>query len=163
MGQQQLLLLVLGVVIVALAVVVGIAAFEEHEVKTQYDLATNDAVQIAGELIAWRGKSATFGGGEGDQFLESASFSDLGFVIRGTNVNQSQTTTHRRALGGLATNRPWVEVYPLRNPDLRVRSYLYGPSEACLFLRRRVQVDGAWAYQPALPSYANRPAGCAGW
>ena len=40
MGQQQLLLLVLGIVIVGLAVVVGIQAFSENQRKANADAMT---------------------------------------------------------------------------------------------------------------------------
>ncbi len=162
MGQQQLLLLVLGVVIVGLAVVVGIDAFNENESHTQYDLATGESVKVAAELLVWRSKPPALGGGLGDTYLESASFSDLGYIIRGTNQNQSQTTLHRRTLGGLTTSRPYVEVYPLSNTNLRVRTYLYGPHETCLIQSRRTLRGTTWAFTP-IPSYAARPADCPGW
>ena len=162
MGQQQLLLLVLGVVLVGLAVVVGLDAFNENRHKTTYDLVTDEAVRIAAELIAWRAKPLSMAGGEGDTYLESASFSDLGYIIRGTNQNQSQTSLHRRTLGGLNSTRPYVEVWMLTDTERRVRAYLYGPSQECLVLRQRVLTDGTWSWT-SIPSYAARPAACEGW
>ena len=47
MGQQQLLLLVLGIVIVGLAVVVGIQAFSENQKQANADQMVNDAIRIA--------------------------------------------------------------------------------------------------------------------
>ena len=52
MGQQQLLLLVLGIVIVGLAVVVGIQAFSENQQKANLDAMINDGVRIASDLQA---------------------------------------------------------------------------------------------------------------
>ena len=49
MGQQQLLLLVLGIVIVGLAVVVGIQAFSENQKKSNADALVNDAIRIASD------------------------------------------------------------------------------------------------------------------
>ncbi len=63
MGQQQLLLLVLGIVIVGLAVVVGIQAFGENQKKANSDALVNDAVRIASDAQAWKLKPAAFGGG----------------------------------------------------------------------------------------------------
>ncbi len=63
MGQQQLLLLVLGIVIVGLAVVVGIQAFDENMKKSNADALVNDGVRIASEAQAWKLKPAAFGGG----------------------------------------------------------------------------------------------------
>jgi hypothetical protein len=74
MGQQQLLLLVLGIVIVGLAVVVGIQAFGENQKKANSDALVNDAVRIASDAQAWKLKPAAFGGGAG--IADEASFND---------------------------------------------------------------------------------------
>ena len=63
MGQQQLLLLVLGIVIVGLAVVVGIQAFSENQKKANADALVNDAIRIASDAQAWMLKPTAFGGG----------------------------------------------------------------------------------------------------
>ena len=65
MGQQQLLLLVLGIVIVGLAVVVGIQAFGENQKKSNQDALVNDGVRFASDAQAWALKPAAFGGGSG--------------------------------------------------------------------------------------------------
>ena len=62
MGQQQLLLLVLGIVIVGLAVVVGIQAFGENQTKANADAMVNDGVRIASDAQAWALKPQAFGG-----------------------------------------------------------------------------------------------------
>ena len=62
MGQQQLLLLVLGIVIVGLAVVVGIQAFSENQKKANADALVNDAIRIASDAQAWMLKPTAFGG-----------------------------------------------------------------------------------------------------
>ena len=49
MGQQQLLLLVLGIVIVGLAVVVGIQAFSENQKQSNADMMVNDAIRAQAE------------------------------------------------------------------------------------------------------------------
>lgn len=54
MGQQQLLLLVLGIVIVGLAVVVGIQAFSENQKQANADQMVNDAIRIASDAQAWK-------------------------------------------------------------------------------------------------------------
>lgn len=63
MGQQQLLLLVLGVVIVGMATVVGIQAFSENQKKANADALVNDAIRVASDAQAWRLKPKAFGGG----------------------------------------------------------------------------------------------------
>lgn len=107
MGQQQLLLLVLGIVIVGLAVVVGIQAFSENMKKANSDALVNDAVRIASDIQAWKLKPAAFGGGaSGD--LKDVTFDNLGyendattktysnlngnFVLSGTTAGQKTIT-----------------------------------------------------------------------
>jgi hypothetical protein len=84
MGQQQLLLLVLGIVIVGLAVVVGIQAFGENQKKANADALVNDAIRIASDAQAWKLKPAAFGGGGslvGDANFEGLEFEQLGYSV----------------------------------------------------------------------------------
>ncbi|HEX8298270.1 MAG TPA: hypothetical protein VF594_03845 [Rubricoccaceae bacterium] len=78
MGQQQLLLLVLGIVLVGLAVVVGISAFGENKAKTNLDLMTSDAVRLATAVQAWKMKPRASGGGQSDANFDRATFAQLG-------------------------------------------------------------------------------------
>lgn len=68
MGQQQLLLIVLGIVVVGIAVVVGIQAFTENKVKSNIDARTSDAVRVASDAQAWFRKPASYGGGNSSSF-----------------------------------------------------------------------------------------------
>jgi len=84
MGQQQLLLLVLGIVIVGLAVVVGIQAFGENQKKANADALVNDAIRIASDAQAWKLKPAAFGGGGslvGDGNFTGLAFEQLGYTV----------------------------------------------------------------------------------
>lgn len=65
MGQQQLLLLVLGIVIVAFAVVGGLFIFEENLKKSNAESLVSDAVDIATAAQAWKIRPASFGGQRG--------------------------------------------------------------------------------------------------
>ncbi len=92
MGQQQLLLLVLGIVIVGLAVVVGIQAFGENQKKANADAMVNDGVRLASDAQAWALKPTAFGGGNGDfKKGDTATFvtlADLGYATSPyTNLN----------------------------------------------------------------------------
>lgn len=69
MGQQQLLLLILGIVIVGLAVVVGINAFGEGRMKAAGDAVTADVLRIASDAQAWALKPVQVGGGGGADAL----------------------------------------------------------------------------------------------
>ena len=86
MGQQQLLLLVLGVVIVGLAVVVGINAFSENQVRSNADAMVTEALRFASDIQAYALKPDQFGGGGGwTNTQNSISFDALG--IDSTTVN----------------------------------------------------------------------------
>jgi hypothetical protein len=77
MGQQQLLLLVLGIVIVGLAVVAGINAFSENQERSTKDAIVNEAMRIATDVQAYKVKPGQLGGG-GDSWpstLEDAGVS----------------------------------------------------------------------------------------
>ena len=78
MGQQQLLLLVLGIVIVGLAVVAGINAFESNQEKSAEDAMVQEAFRIATDAKAWYRKPEAFGGGGGDSD-GNVSLSDFTF------------------------------------------------------------------------------------
>ena len=80
MGQQQLLLLVLGIVIVGLAVVVGIQAFSENQKRSNLDGLVNDGVRIASDIQTWSLKPAIYGGpGTGEDWTD-ATFTKLGYT-----------------------------------------------------------------------------------
>ena len=83
MGQQQLLLLVLGIVIVGLAVVVGIQAFGENQKKANADALVNDAIRIASDAQAWKLKPEAFGGGANgdDDDFSSFSLQQVGYTV----------------------------------------------------------------------------------
>jgi hypothetical protein len=83
MGQQQLLLLVLGIVIVGLAVVVGIQAFGENQKKANSDALVNDAVRIASDAQAWKLKPAAFGGGAAATGMEGFTLQQVGYDVVG--------------------------------------------------------------------------------
>ena len=107
MGQQQLLLLVLGIVIVGLAVVVGIQAFGENQKKANSDAITNDVIRIASDAQAWNLKPQAFGGGDGS--FSGVTLEKLGYTL-GTNdaaddaygnLNGSYSITDGTPTGGI--------------------------------------------------------------
>lgn len=62
MGQQQLLLLVLSTVIVGLATVAGIEAFQENQQQAQTDALVQRAVNIGNDVLAAHEEPSQFGG-----------------------------------------------------------------------------------------------------
>ena len=92
MGQQQLLLLVLGIVIVGLAVVVGLQAFSENQKKANVDAMTLTAMRIATDAQATLLKPEIFGGGTPVSGIQPTNFvnnhfelRELGYPTNGTN------------------------------------------------------------------------------
>jgi Tfp pilus assembly protein PilE len=87
MGQQQLLLIVLGVIIVGIAVVVGINVFTAQNTNSNRDAVTSDLTTIAAQAQQFYKKPTALGGG-GNAFT--------GFTIPGNmqkNANGSYTAT----------------------------------------------------------------------
>ena len=77
MGQQQLLLLVLGIVIVGLAVVAGIQAFSTNQKKANADALALTAMRIASDAQAWLQTPVSFGGGSPATGGRPADFTGL--------------------------------------------------------------------------------------
>ena len=89
MGQQQLLLLVLAIVIVGLAVVAGIQAFAENQKKSNADGLASTAVRLAVEAQAWLRTPIMRGGGMPETGARPFDFTGitLDFGIMGYPVN----------------------------------------------------------------------------
>ncbi|HMB89447.1 MAG TPA: hypothetical protein VKP65_01285 [Rhodothermales bacterium] len=85
MGQQQLLLLVLGIVIVGLSVVVGINAFSQSQKKSNADAMLVEALNIVSRLQSWSLKPAMIGGKGANETLADVTLDDVGYA------NQSGT------------------------------------------------------------------------
>ena len=68
MGQQQLLLIVLGLVVIAIAVVVGISLFRAHAISSKRDILTNETIDMAAQAISYYKRTREFGGG-GKSFI----------------------------------------------------------------------------------------------
>jgi Tfp pilus assembly protein PilE len=68
MGQQQLLLIILGVIVVGIAVAVGIAMFTDSAISANRDAVTNDLVNLALRAQQFYRRSKAMGGG-GNSFV----------------------------------------------------------------------------------------------
>jgi hypothetical protein len=65
MGQQQLLLIILGVIIVGIAIAVGISMFSSSSVQSNKDALINDINNLAANGYQYRIRPTTMGGGGG--------------------------------------------------------------------------------------------------
>jgi hypothetical protein len=65
MGQQQLLLIILGVIIVGIAIAVGISMFSASSVQSNKDALVNDMNNLAADAYQFRIRPSTMAGGGG--------------------------------------------------------------------------------------------------
>ncbi|HEX8298821.1 MAG TPA: hypothetical protein VF594_06630, partial [Rubricoccaceae bacterium] len=153
MGQQQLLLLVLGIVIVGLAVVIGVQSFEQSRKQADLDRYTAEAVRLATTAAAWREMPPAVGGGMGQPTFARLGLAALGF---GTIVSTSPES--EVALGGADLYSIWnrnttgTHVAVINSDyDRQAAVFIYGPSNNCLVPRTGWYDDatGAWVYVPA--------------
>ncbi len=83
MGQQQLLLIVLGVIIVGIAVVVGIEMFGKNAAQANFDAVVSDMNTIAANAQSWYRKPTSMGGGGRD--FSGIALNKIGFASSNTN------------------------------------------------------------------------------
>jgi hypothetical protein len=65
MGQQQLLLIILGVIIVGIAIAVGLQLFQSGSIGANSDAIINDMMNIAAHADQYRIRPESMGGGGG--------------------------------------------------------------------------------------------------
>ena len=65
MGQQQLLLIILGVIIVGIAIAVGLSLFSAQSVASNKDAIVNDLGNLAATAYQFRIRPLSMGGGGG--------------------------------------------------------------------------------------------------
>lgn len=63
MGQQQLLLIMLGVILVGVAIVVGIGVFNANAIDQKRTEVINECIQLASDAQLYFRKPTSFGGG----------------------------------------------------------------------------------------------------
>ena len=86
MGQQQLLLIILGVIIVGIAIAVGLSLFSAQSVQSNRDAIINDLNNLAAQAYQYRIRPTSMAGGQG---------SYVGFTIPSkmqTNANGTYTS-----------------------------------------------------------------------
>ncbi|PAP77225.1 hypothetical protein [Rubrivirga marina] len=154
MGQQQLLLLVLGVVLVGLAVVLGLQAFGENQRKSEVDTYTTMGVQMAGEIIAYHMKPAATGGaGQDPARLGELTIADLGYRgdVEDTWAGYDRSGTVANGVVryvAASETHPFLHIhpYPIAGGQTRVEVHVFGPSEDCVVARNDVRgVSPTWS------------------
>ncbi len=98
MGQQQLLLIILGVIIVGIAIAVGLSLFSAQSVQSNRDAIINDLNNLAAQAYQYMIRPSSMGGGQG---------SYGGFSIPSKMVtNENATSLHRCDHGRIGRNDP---------------------------------------------------------
>ena len=92
MGQQQLLLLVLGIVVVAFAIIASFMIFEENIKKSNAEALISDAVNIATAAQSWKVRPPTFGGQTGNFRDDPMDYS--GFSFNAISLDSPYTTAN---------------------------------------------------------------------
>ncbi|MCX6640048.1 MAG: hypothetical protein NTW14_06145 [bacterium] len=92
MGQQQLLLIVLSVIIVGIAVVVGINMFNDQAASSNLDAVTADLMNLASRAQQHFRRPVAMGGGGGTFALLASTPAGLAYLTtQGTNENGAYT------------------------------------------------------------------------
>ena len=92
MGQQQLLLIILGVIIVGIAIAVGLSLFSAQSVQSNRDAIINDLNNLAAQAYQFRIRPSSMGGGQGD-YTTFAIPSKMKTNENGTYVSAPTTNT----------------------------------------------------------------------
>ena len=92
MGQQQLLLIVLGVIIVGIAIVVGINLFNANAVSSNKDAVVSDLNNLAAMAHQYYMKPTSMGGG-GNSYASFVMPTGLGTTANGTYTVGTGTAT----------------------------------------------------------------------
>jgi Tfp pilus assembly protein PilE len=93
MGQQQLLLIVLGVIVVGIAIVVGINLFNSNAVESNRNAIVADLNNVAAKAMQYY-KTPTAMGGGGNSFVGYALPTGMGNNANGTlSISTAGTAT----------------------------------------------------------------------
>lgn len=117
MGQQQLLLLIIGVILVGLAVMAGMTAFHEASRKDEADSLVSHTLDVATSAYYWKSKNDPFAGG------------DQSYERLGTDGMQQLAMDRDRMRGLFDITNAWADSIEItavsyRYPDIGVRVIL---------------------------------------
>jgi len=117
MGQQQLLLLTMGIVIAALAVITGIVAFQEKMKQSEMNHIIDRNLHIASSAAFWKTKRDPFAGG-------NASYEGLG--ENGLARLNLEPETHHAIyeITDATRTRVIITGVSTRFPDIGARTYV---------------------------------------
>jgi hypothetical protein len=114
MGQQQLLLLVIGVVLVGFAVLAGFAAIEKHTKQDEADGLLDRTLAIATHAVYWKTKNDPFAGGD-------QSYANLATDGMATLALDTATVRGSFDITGAWADSVEISAVSSRYPDIGVR------------------------------------------
>ena len=85
MGQQQLLLIVLGLIVIGVAVAIGMSLFRAHAINSKRDILINETIDMAAQAISYYKRAREFGGG-GKSFVGWQIPSQVQNTINGSYI-----------------------------------------------------------------------------
>ena len=107
MGQQQLLLIILGVIIVGIAIAVGISQFGAHSTQANKDGVTSSLVNVSANAYQYKIRPTTMGGG-GGSYVNYALPSKMSKDDNGSYAVTGATATLATITGTSSINTAWV-------------------------------------------------------
>ena len=85
LGQQQLLLILLGLVVIGIAIAIGINLFRANAISSKRDILTNETIDMAAQAISYYKRAREFGGG-GKSFIGWQIPSQVQNTINGSYI-----------------------------------------------------------------------------
>ena len=115
MGQQQLLLIILGVIVVGIAVAVGISMFSDNAVSANRDAVSNDLVNLAARAQQFYRRPTALGGG-GNSFVgltaDATGLAKLTNMAGGKNANGTYSVKTAGAANQVTVEAVGTETAP---------------------------------------------------
>jgi type II secretory pathway pseudopilin PulG len=105
MGQQQLLLIILGVIIVGIAIAVGLSLFSAQSIQSNKDAIINDLNNIAAQAYQYRIRPSSMAGGNGSytgftipsKMASNANATYVSVATAGSTVTFTATSANNTA------------------------------------------------------------------
>ncbi len=107
MGQQQLLLIILGVIIVGIAIAVGISQFGANSTQANKDGVTSSLINLSANAYQYRIRPSTMGGGS-NSYAGYAVPSKMTNDENGNYALSTATATQIVFTGTSSVNGSWV-------------------------------------------------------
>jgi hypothetical protein len=85
LGQQQILLIILGLVVIGIAIALGMSLFRAHAISSKRDILTNETIDMAAQAISYYKRAREFGGG-GKSFIGWQIPSQVQNTINGSYI-----------------------------------------------------------------------------